>query len=368
MAHPASERRRGRRRYPFLHDLYPRLTSFPNLLAAAKDAQRGKRFRHDVLAFNSRLEAELFQLQNELRSFAYQPGPYRRFAIRDPKPRLISSAPYRDRVVHHALCAVIAPPLERRFLRSTYANRTGYGSHRALRRFIQASQSHRWVLTADIRLYFPSIDHQLLMAQLRQVIACQPTLWLLASILANGAEPGSAIDAFPGDTLLTPLERPRGLPIGNLTSQFLANFHLDRFDHRVHRLSGIGAYMRYVDDFALFASSREALAQARAVIDQDLIGLRLRLHPIKSQIRRCTDGASFVGFFVKPARVRVRNHNLIQGRRRLKRQTQAVATGRCSPEAARQSLQSWNAHLAHGHTLRLRRRLFAGLSFAPQLP
>jgi retron-type reverse transcriptase len=153
MAHPASERRRGRRRDPFLHDLYPRLTSFPNLLAAAKDAQRGKRFRHDVLAFNSRLEAELFQLQNELRSFTYQPGPYRRFAIRDPKPRLISSAPYRDRVVHHALCAVIAPPLERRFLRSTYANRTGYGSHRALRRFIQASQSHRWVLTADIRLY-----------------------------------------------------------------------------------------------------------------------------------------------------------------------------------------------------------------------
>ena len=126
MAHPASERRRGRRRDPFLHDLYPRLTSFPNLLAAAKAAQRGKRFRPDVLAFNSRLEAEIFQLQNELRSFTYQPGPYRRFAIRDPRPRLISSAPYRDRVVHHII----------------YANRTGYGSHRALRRFIQASQSH----------------------------------------------------------------------------------------------------------------------------------------------------------------------------------------------------------------------------------
>ena len=136
--------RKGRRRHPFLHDLDPRLTSFTSLLAAAKAAQRGKRFRPDVLAFNSRLEAELFQLQQELRSFCYQPGPYRRFAIQDPKPRLIAAAPYRDRVVHHALCAVIAPPLEKRFLRSTYANRTGYGSHRALRRFIQASQSHRW--------------------------------------------------------------------------------------------------------------------------------------------------------------------------------------------------------------------------------
>jgi hypothetical protein len=104
------------------------------------------------------------------------------------------------------------------------------------------------------------------------------------------------------------------------------------------------------------------------VIDQELTALRLRLHPIKSQIRRCGDGASFVGFFVKPARVRVRNHNLIHGRRRLKRQAQAVAAGLCSSEAARRSLQSWNAHLAHGHTLRLRRRLFAGLTFAPQLP
>lgn len=367
MAPPASV---GRRRpsTPFLHDLYPGLTSFPSLLAAAKAAQRGKRFRPDVLAFNSRLEAELFQLQQELRSFSYQPGPYRRFAIRDPKPRTIAAAPYRDRVVHHALCAAIAPPLERRFLRTTFANRLGYGSHRALRRFLQASRAHPWVLTADIRLYFPSVDHQILMGQLGQVIACPSTLWLLASILANGAEPASASDAFPGDTLLTPLERPRGLPIGNLTSQFLANFHLDRFDHRVHHLNGIGAYLRYVDDFALFASSREALEEARAVIDQELTALRLRLHSIKSQIRRCGDGASFVGFFVKPARVRVRNHNLIRGRRRLKRQAQAVAAGLCSSEAARRSLQSWNAHLAHGHTLRLRRRLFAGLAFAPQLP
>ena len=367
MTRPTSAAR-GARREPFLHDLYPGLTSFPNLLAAAKAAQRGKRFRPDVLAFNSRLEEEIFQLQRELRSFTYQPGPHRRFAIRDPKPRLISAAPYRDRVVHHALCAAIAPPLERRFLRTTFANRKGYGSHRALRRFIQASRIHRWVLMADIRLYFPSIDHKILLAQLGQVIACQPTLWLLATILANGAEPPTAIDAFPGDTLLTPLQRPRGLPIGNLTSQFLANFHLDRFDHRLHRLNGIGAHLRYVDDFALFAAQREALVEARTVIDQELAALRLRLHPIKSQIRRCGDGASFVGFFVRPDRVRVRNHNLIRGRRRLKRQALAVAAGLCAPEAMRQSLLSWNAHLAHGHTLRLRRRLFSGLPFAADLP
>ncbi|MFM9048310.1 MAG: RNA-directed DNA polymerase, partial [Cyanobium sp.] len=224
-----------------------------------------------------------------------------------------------------------------------------------------------WVLTADIRLYFPSIDHQILLAQLGQVITCEPTHWLLAPLLANGAEPPSPIDAFPGDTLLTPLERPRGLPIGNLTSQFLANFHLDRFDHRLHRLGGIGAYMRYVDDFALFAAHREALEQARAAIDQELAALRLRLHPIKTQIRRCGDGASFVGFFVRPARVRVRNHNLLRGRRRLRLQIQAVKAGVLSAAEARTRLLSWNAHLAHGHTVRLRRRLFAGVPFAADL-
>ncbi len=128
-------------------------------------------------------------------------------------------------------------------------------------------------------------------------------------------------------------------------------FSLSQVDLPAH-LNGIGAYLRYVDDFALFATSREALEEARGVIHQELIELRLRLHPIKSQIRRCGDGASFVGFFVKPARVRVRNHNLIRSQRRLKRQARAVANGHCSLEAARRSLLNWSAHLAHGHTPR----------------
>jgi len=351
-----------------LLDLYPSITSFSNLWAAAQSAQRGKRYRPDVLAFNNRLEAELFRLQSQLRAFTYQPGPYRRFQIRDPKPRTISAAPYRDRVVHHALCAAIVPPLEQRFIRTSYANRLGFGTHRALRHFVRASRRHRWVLTADIRLYFPSIDHRLLLEQLRHLIGCEGTLWLLERILANGAEPPCAIDVFPGDTLLTPLERPRGLPIGNLTSQFLANVHLDGFDHSIRCLPGVEAYLRYVDDFALFASTSEPLQRARTVIERELAELRLRLHPIKSQIRRSGDGASFVGFFVRPGRVRLRNHNLIRGRRRLKCLSRGLAAGACSLEEARASLLSWNAHLAHGHTIRLRRKLFAGLPFAAGLP
>jgi retron-type reverse transcriptase len=303
-----------------LANLYPRLTSFASLQAAARRAQRGKRYRPAVLAFNANLEAELLRLQEELRSFIYSPGPYRQFPIRDPKPRLISAAPFRDRVVHHALCAAIVPPLERGFHRGSFANRRDYGSHRALRRFTAAAARHRWVLQADIRLYFPSIDLTILRAQLEAAIGCPGTLWLLDQILTNGASPGPALDAFPGDSLLTPLERPRGLPIGNLTSQFLANLHLNALDHTLSALHGVRAYLRYV------------------------------------------------GFVVRPGRLRVRNHNLRRGCRRLKLQHKAVLAGTLPAAAARTSLLSWNAHLAHGHTWRLRRRLFFSLPYAADLP
>ena len=350
-----------------LTDLWPRITSFASLHAAALNAQRGKRYRPAVLAFNAHLEANLFQLQQELQSFSYTPGPYRQFEIRDPNRRLISAAPYRDRVVHHALCAAIVPPLEQHFLPTSYANRQGYGSHKALRRFVAESARHRWVFSADIRLYFPSIDLTILRQQLAQRIACTGSLWLLDQILANGATPGPAHHTFPGDTLLTPLERPCGLPIGNLTSQFLANLHLDALDHHLANLPGITAHLRYVDDVALFANNLEALRQARRAMEAELEKLRLRLHPIKSQLRQTRHGVSFVGFRVVSGRVRVRNHNLLKGKRRLRLLQEGVMTGALPAATARARLQSWNAHLRHGHTWRLRRRLFAGLAFADGL-
>ena len=149
------------KRPPPLRDLYPRITAFPTLLGAFRKASKGKRYRPDVLAFGANLEADLFQLQHELRSFIYAPGSYRQFMVHEPKPRWVSAAPFRDRVVHHALIGVIAPPLERHFIPTSYANRKGYGTHRALRRFHRACREHAWVLQADIRLYFPSIDHRL---------------------------------------------------------------------------------------------------------------------------------------------------------------------------------------------------------------
>ncbi|MEO1743840.1 MAG: hypothetical protein AAFR99_18750, partial [Cyanobacteria bacterium J06629_9] len=136
--------------------LWPQITDFENLLLASRKAQKAKRFRDNVLAFNYHLETELLTLQQELTAQTYQPGPYRNFEIFEPKRRLISAAPYRDRVVHHALCNVMVPLLDPMFIDDCYANRTGYGSHRALRRFTRFARSSKYVLQCDISKYFPS--------------------------------------------------------------------------------------------------------------------------------------------------------------------------------------------------------------------
>lgn len=130
-------------------NLWPQVIAFDNLWRAARQAQRGKRWRPNVLEFNFNLENELVQLHRELSTQSYQPGAYRTFHIVEPKRRMISAAPYRDRVVHHALCNVIAPLFERTFIDDNYANRTGYGTHRALRRFTRFARSSRYVLQGE---------------------------------------------------------------------------------------------------------------------------------------------------------------------------------------------------------------------------
>lgn len=342
-------------------NLYPQITTFENLLNAAKKAQKQKRFREPVLAFNHNLERELLQLQTQLQTKTYQPGSYRTFEIYEPKRRIISAAPYRDRVVHHALCNVIVPIFDRTFISTTYANRCGYGSHRALRQFTRYVRSSRYILQCDIQKYFPSIDIAILKQLIRRKLKCSDTLWLIDSILDNRSEGEKIIEYFPGDTLLTPLERSKGLPIGNLTSQFFANVYLNGFDHFIKETLKVKQYVRYVDDFALFSDDKGFLQYCRQQIEAYLATLRLKIHPIKSQLTQTRYAANFVGFRVLPDRIRVRNHNLQTGRRRLKYLQFAYASGQMSAHEVAQSLQSWNAHLAHGNTWRLRQQIFSKL-------
>ncbi|MGI0488885.1 reverse transcriptase domain-containing protein [Pantanalinema rosaneae CENA516] len=350
-------------------NLWSQVTAFSNLLEAANKAQKGKRYRDTTLTFNYNREAELLDLQASLLAKTYCPGAYRTFEIVEPKRRLISAAPYRDRVVHHALCNIIVPLVDRSFIYDSYANRIGKGSHRALDRFIRFARSSRFVLQCDLQKYFPSIDHEILKAIIRRKIKCQDTLWLIDTIINNSNEQPPAIFHFPGDELLSPLERRRGLPIGNLTSQFFANWYLNSLDQFVKNTLRVKRYVRYVDDFALFSDDRGFLHEARQAIEENLATVRLKIHPIKSQLFETQHGANFLGFRVLPVGdtfprqvcVRVRTENLRRARRRLRRQQTAYKLGQRSLTELRQSLQAWEAHLKHGDTWQLRQQIFTSL-------
>ena len=154
---------------------------------------------------------------------------------------------------------------------------------------------------------------------LRRKIKCRDTLWLIDSIIDNSNEQLVAVEHFQGDDLLAPLQRRRGLPIGNLTSQFFANVYLNGFDHFVKEQLKVSKYLRYVDDFALFADDWGFLAEARLAIEEYLAELRLKIHPVKSQLFATKHGANFLGFRVLPDRIRVRTENLRRGKRKLKK-------------------------------------------------
>jgi RNA-directed DNA polymerase len=348
-------------------NLYPQIIGFENLYLAFKKAARGKRKKGDVAAFEYHLEENLLNLQAELSSGSYQPGEYFNFRIRDPKPRLISAAPFRDRVVHHALCRVIEPIFERRFIHDSYACRVGKGTHAALDRVTEFSRRYKYVLKCDIEHFFPLMDHAVLYGQLSRVIACPPTLRLCKQILEGGAGIHAneyAAGYFPGDDLFAAV-RPRGLPIGNLTSQFWANVYLNPLDHFVKRMLKCPGYVRYVDDFLLFANDKADLHRWRLEIIAFLQSLRLRLHEKQAAVFPVSTGIPFLGWRIYSHHRRLKRYNGLMFQRRLKRQRRALARGRLERESFRASLQSWIAHAQHGDTWGLRRSLLSAFRFPP---
>ena len=345
-------------------NLWKEIIDEDNLFLAAHKAARGKRFQKNVLNFNAKLGDNIVKIKRELESQTYQPGSYRTFQIFEPKQRMISAAPFRDRVVHHALCSIIQPIFEKTFIFDSYANRTGFGTHRALRRFTEFARSSKYVLQCDIEKYFPTIDHEILKSLIRRKVKCKETLWLIDKIVDNSNEQLSINRYFDGDDLFTPFERKRGLPIGNLTSQFFANVYLNHLDHFVKEKLGIKKYVRYVDDFALFGDDREFLQTARKRIEVFLETLRLQIHKVKSQLFETGIGANFVGFRVFPTLIRVRSDNLRRARWRLRKMVENYQSGELNAEKIKECLRSWIAHLEHGDTFQLRSKIFTELVFA----
>lgn len=342
------------------------LASWDNLLLAYRRASKGKRGQPTVAAFEHCLEDRLVELQEELHSRTYRPGPYTSFYIHEPKRRLISAAPFRDRVVHHALCNLIEPIFERTFIADSYANRVGKGTHRALNLAQELARRYPYVLQCDVRQFFPGVDHVVLRDILARKIVDPDVLWLIDRILEGGRGVLSEeyeMVYFPGDDLFA-INRPRGLPIGNLTSQFWANVYLNPFDHFVKRALRCQGYVRYVDDFLLFTTDKATLWTWKEVVQARLADLRLTIHP-GAHPSPVSEGIPFLGFTIFPQRRRLKRRKGIHFQRRLRHLMAEYRAGDVPLAQVIAGVQGWVNHVRYGNTVGLRKAVLGHPSGLP---
>jgi len=337
--------------------LWDKLVSLDNLFLAFHKAALGKRAKASVANYEFYLEENIFNLQDELISGMYSHSPYHSFTIHDPKKRLISAATFRDRVVHHALVNVIEPLFEPRFIYDSYANRVGKGTHRALDRCSRFLRRYPYYLQLDISQYFPSIDHQVMLQTLQHVIRDQKVLDLCTLVLRSGE---NILDSeyemtwFPGDDLLAAL-RLRGLPIGNMTSQFWANVYLDPLDQYIKRTLKCKAYLRYVDDMVLFADTKQELHAHLGAIIKKLEKLRLTIHAGRAQVTPSRHGITFLGFRLFPTHRRLKREKVVMAISHIKASYNQLCHGMISAQTFDARLQGWINHACHGDTWGLRR-------------
>jgi hypothetical protein len=314
------------------------IASPERLLAAWRHYRAGKRRRPAVAGFELDAERRLLNLSETLLAGAYRHGRYRTLQIRDPKPRLIAVASVGDRVVHRAVHDALAPSFNRRFIADSYACLPGRGSHRAVLRFLEWQRRFAYVMHLDVSRYFPCVDHALLLPLLAERLRDRRVIALLEAILASGRELylRPEVAAFYGLDREDQRRFPRGLPIGNLTSQWWGNLYLDGFDHFVKRSLKVEGYLRYMDDLVFFAHDRRSLRCCRTEAEGWLREhRRLSLNLRKGHIRPTELTQSYLGH-----RISRRGIDLgPKAVRRFRRRLPALAAGPRRP--FQQALVSW---------------------------
>lgn len=297
--------------------IWKRIVACENLHESMRRAAKGKRERGPVREFMADAEVNLGMLQKELVQDAYSPRAYIQFRINDPKPRTISCAAFRDRIVHHALCDVCAPFIERRFISDSFACREGKGSHRAVLRAREFCRRYRYFLQLDIRHFFDSVDHDIAESLVHRLFRERDAKRLWSVILRH---------PLPGQ------ESGKGLPIGNLTSQWLANFYLDGLDHLVKEEWRLPGYIRYMDDMVMFSDSKACLWNGLECVQDYLANERgLDCKGLPRPIP-CAEGLPFLGFRIYPNILRLQRRKLNRYRRLVRRREQEFITGAISLE------------------------------------
>ena len=350
-------------------NLYSEMYNLTNLILAWRKARKGKTKRDYVIEFEKNLLKNLLNLHYELKFQTYKPKPLKTFILRDPKTRKISKSDFRDRIVHHAICKIIEPILDKTFIYDSYANRKGKGNLKAVERFYfflrKISENgdilknkfndnnfvFGYCLKADIKHYFEEVSHKVLLEIIKRKIKDNRVIWLIMKIL----EP----EERERETRANLLINKKGMPLGNLTSQFFANVYLNEFDYFVKHKLKVKYYIRYVDDFVILHSSKEQLESWKKEINKFLKEkLKIELHKEKSRIIPLSRGVDFIGFknFYYFKLLRKRNIKKMQDKIRL------FINGILDYEKFLKSFQGWNAYAKWADTHKLRKKSFCSVA------
>jgi retron-type reverse transcriptase len=328
-------------------DLYHRIMDFQNLYKSFKKAFKGKKNNPEAADFFLNLEKNLFRLKNELLTGKYKPGKYHYFNIHDPKERMISDAPFRDKVVHHALVNIIEPLFEPIFIDNSFACRKEKGTHRAVLLAQYYMRFNRFYLKMDIEKYFETIDHLRLVDIFSETLQDKDVLRLLRTILKT-SEQSSGV-------------KGKGIPIGNLTSQFLANVYLNKLDHFAVNNLSIQCYIRYMDDFVIFHTDKENLKTVRDRLTQFIVKeLLLKVKERATVIQGRENGLGFLGYRVFPRLIRVKNKNVKRLKRKVSLREKQFKDGIIGQEQLVASVQSILGYFNFADAAHLKRHIFAG--------
>lgn len=328
-------------------NLYERIAEPENLRLAFIKSIRGKRGKADVIAYTKDLDKNLRLLRDQLLSNRVDVGHYHFFTVHEPKERLICAASFPERVLHHAIMNVCEPVLERYAIHDSYACRTGKGMHAAVLRSQAFTRRYAWYLKLDIRQYFASIDHVVVMALLERRIKDRAVLALIRTILET-------YSVAPG----------RGLPIGNLLSQHLANFYLGHLDHWIKETLRVRGYVRYMDDFVLWADEKSTVkAHLEAIRPFLEAELKLELKD-NIQINRCARGLPFLGYRVFSRRLTLGPRARRRFARKLHGYEKEWMTGQWSEADLARHMEALLSYVRFADTLPLRRQIVERFSVA----
>lgn len=326
------------------HKIFDKIFNTQNLRFAWVKFSKGKKKKQDVQFFEKSLDVNLAYLIYFLQTKTYKHGLYKSFYVYDPKRRHIHKAEVKDRLVHQALVNIIEPFFESKFIFDSYSSRKEKGTHKAVKRFqIFARKVSRnytkncWVLKCDVKKFFDSVNHDILIQIIKRTIKDLDALWLIKEILRSFQK-----------------ELNRGLPLGNLTSQLFANIYLNKLDQFVKRELQIEYYVRYCDDFVIIGDDKQVLENYLPQIKNFLeIQLNLSLHPNKIIIRKYFQGVEFLGYTCLPGHILPKTKTRRRIVKKIQRRIREFKNDLISEETLNQSIQSYLGFLSHANTNKL---------------